>query len=91
MENEPTEVQENSLARGTPVKNLFTTRISHQILQYMLWKLEPFSKGQDALQISWNQIYVNFFRLLALIGKAVWQVQQYQALMFLVTCLVTCS
>ena len=37
------------LAWGNPDIDLFATRVSHQIPQYMLWKLEPFSKGSGCI------------------------------------------
>ena len=70
-------------ARGTPDIDLFVSRISHQFLQYLSWKLNPFSRGQDAVQINWSQ--TSSFPLIALIGRALRKVQQYQALVIIIT------
>ena len=55
------------LAQGTPDIDLFAPKVSHQISQYMSWILNPFNKGWDAFQISWNQIYTYAFPLFALV------------------------
>ena len=36
-------------AGGTPDMDLFASRISHQLPQYMSWKTDSFSRLQDAL------------------------------------------
>ena len=40
--------------RGTPDIDLFASRISHQLPTYISWKLDPYSQGRDAFQISWT-------------------------------------
>ena len=70
-------------ARRTPDIDLFVSIISHQFLQYLSWKLNPFSRGQDAVQINWSQ--TSSFPLIALIGRALRKVQQYQALVMIIT------
>ena len=40
--------------RGTPDIDLFASRVSHQLLCYISWKLDPFSKGRDAFQRSYK-------------------------------------
>ena len=47
--------------RGTPNIDLFASRISHQLLQYMFWKLDPLSRGQDAFQINWSRTFTYAF------------------------------
>lgn len=49
------------LAQGTPDIDLFASKVSHQISQYTSWILDPFKKGWDTFQISWNQIYLYAF------------------------------
>ena len=73
------------LAHGTPDIDLFGSRVSHQIPQYMPWKLDPFSKVRDAFHISWNQICPYAFPPFALIGRVLQKVQQVQASMILIT------
>ena len=34
--------------RGTPCTDLFTSRLSHQVPVYFSWKIDPYSRGQDA-------------------------------------------
>ena len=33
---------------------LFVSRISQQLPQYISWKLDPFGRGQDAVRINWS-------------------------------------
>ena len=39
-------------ARGTPDMDLFASWISHQLPQYMSWKIDSFSRLQDAFKIN---------------------------------------
>ena len=71
--------------RGTPNIDLFASRISRQLLQYMFWKLDPFSRGQDAFQINWSRTFTYAFPPFALIGRVLRKVQQEQALMIITT------
>ena len=74
-----------SLAHGTPDKDLFGYRVSHQIPQYMLWKLDPFSKVRDAFHVSWNRICAYAFPPFALVGRVLQKIQQEQAYIILIT------
>ena len=38
----------------TPDIDLFASRVSHQIPNYVSWKLDPYSKGKDAFQMCWT-------------------------------------
>ena len=38
----------------TPDIDLFASRVSHQVPAYVSWKLDPYSKGRDALQMCWT-------------------------------------
>ena len=33
--------------RGTPEMDLFALRVSHQLPQYISWKIDPFYQGRD--------------------------------------------
>ena len=55
--------------RETPEMDLFASRVSHQLPQYMSWKIDPFSQGKDAFQISWAHNFVYAFPPFALIGR----------------------
>ena len=43
--------------------DIFASRISHQLPQYMSWKLDPFSRGQVAFQINWSRTFTCAFPL----------------------------
>ena len=66
METEPTSVCENMPSSGYPA--YITICIEHLSLNPLIYvmetKLDLFRKGQDAFQISWNQIYPYAFPLL---------------------------
>jgi len=36
---------------GTPSTDLFASRSTNQVPLYFSWKLDPYSQGQDALQL----------------------------------------
>ena len=38
----------------TPDIDLFASRVSHQVPNYVSWKLDPYSKGKDAFQMCWT-------------------------------------
>ena len=40
--------------REVPVIDLFASRLSNQVKNYMAWKLDPFSIATDALQQNWS-------------------------------------
>ena len=71
--------------RGTPSIDLFASRLSHQILRYMSWKLDPFSQGQDAFQISWKHLNAYAFPPFVLIPRVLRKVQVEQASMLIIT------
>ena len=55
--------------RGTPEIDLFASRISHQLLTYISWKLDPYSQWRNAFQISWTNKNGHAFPPLCLILK----------------------
>ena len=71
--------------RGTPEMDLFALRISHQLPQYISWKIDPFSQGRDTFQISWAHKFVYSFPPFALIGRVLQKVNQDQRLMLIIT------
>ena len=72
--------------RGTPEMDLFASMVSHQLPQYISWKIDPFSQGRDAfLQISWAHSFAYAFPPFALIGRLLQKVNQDQCLMFIIT------
>ena len=71
--------------RGTPEVDLFASRVSHQLLYYISWKIDLFSQGRDAFQISWAHKFVNAFPPFALIGRVLKKVNQDLCLMLIIT------
>ena len=71
--------------RGTPEVDLFASRVSHQLPHYISWKIDPFSQGRDAFQISWAHKFVYAFPPFALIGRILQKVNQDQCLMLIIT------
>ena len=63
VEAEPRSISKTlSLVRTLDV-DLSASRVSHQVPAYMLWELDPYSKGRNAFQISWNHIQIVFSHL----------------------------
>ena len=65
--------------------DLFVWRVSHQLPHYISWKIDPFSQGRDAFQISWAHKFVYAFLPFALIGRDLQKVNQDQCLMLIIT------
>ena len=66
--------------RGTP-----ESRVSHQLLCYISWKLDPFSKRKEAFQRSWKYQKGYAFPPFSLIGRVLRKVQMLQAQILLET------
>ena len=71
--------------RVTQEMNLFALRLSHQLSLYVSWKINPFSHGRDAFQISWTHKFVNAFSPFALTRKVLEKVNQDRSLMLIIT------
>ena len=65
--------------------DLFASRVSHQLLQYISWKIYPFRQDRDAFQISWAHKFVYTFPLFAPIRRVLQKVNQDQCLMLIIT------
>ena len=50
---------------GFPEIDLFASRIYYQILTYISWKLDPFSRGRGAFQVIWTHLKGYAFHLFA--------------------------
>ena len=70
--------------RGTPEIDL-ASRISHQLPTYISWKLDPYSQGRDAFQISWTNKKGYAFPPFCLIGRVLEKIQLDQATLIVVT------
>ena len=81
----PTTFMKLCQIRGTPEVDLFPSRVSHQLPYYTSWKIDPFSQGRDAFQISWAHKFVYAFPPFALIGRVLQKVNQDQCLMLIIT------
>ena len=71
--------------RRTLEMDLFASRVSHQLLQYISWKIYPFRQDRDAFQISWAHKFVYTFPLFAPIRRVLQKVNQGQCLMLIIT------
>ena len=58
----------------------FASRVSHQLPQNMSWKIDLFSQGRDAFQISWVHKFVYTVPYFVLIGRVLQKVNQDQCL-----------
>ena len=72
-------------ARGTPCTDLFASRLTHQVPLYFSWKIDPYSRGQDAFQARWTHIRGYAFPPFCLIGKVLWKVSSDLATIMIVT------
>ena len=61
METLPKVFQQVCERREMTKIDLFASRLSHQLLQYFLWKPDPFSQGTDALQDIWRNQFLYAF------------------------------
>ena len=66
------------LKLGTPTVDLFASKVSHQVAQYIAWKPDPYSIGTDAMSIPWTQGNCYTFRPFCFIPHVLSQIQQDQ-------------
>ena len=57
------------LKLGTPTVDLFTSRLSHQVTQYVAMKADPSSKATNAMSIPWAQGHSYGFPAFCLIPR----------------------
>ena len=65
--------------------DLFASRMSHQLPTYISWKLDPYSQGRDAFQISWINKKRYAFAPFCLIDRVLEKTQSDQATLIVVT------
>ena len=71
---------------GTPIVDLFASRLCHQLPQYMAWKPDPNSFATDTMQQDWNKIFGFAFPPFNLIGRVINKILwEYVETMILVT------
>ena len=66
------------LKLGTPTVDLFASRVSHQIPQYVVWKPYPYSIATDAMSIPWTQGHCYAFPPFCLLPRVLSKIQQDQ-------------
>ena len=54
---------------GSPLIDLFASRVSRHLEKYVSWKTDPHSLGRDAFQMPWNQSLNYAFPPFCLIGR----------------------
>ena len=81
----PQVFQQICLRWGYPNMDLFASRVSHQLPDYMSWKPDPGSKGTDALYHSWAGLFPYAFPPFSLIGRVLNKVMKHNIRLILVT------
>ena len=71
--------------KGTPEKDPFASKVSHQLPQYMSSKIDFFSQGKNAFHISWAHKFTQAFTFFALIERVLQLVNQDHCLMLIIT------
>ena len=66
------------LKLGTPTIDLFVSRVSLQVAQYVAWKPDPYNIGTDGMSISWKQVHCYAFSPFCLIPCVLGKIQQDQ-------------
>ena len=70
---------------GTPEVDLFASRTSHQLQNYMSWKPDPQSSGTNALLQNWNFRFPYAFPPFCLIGQSLQKVNKHKNRMIIIT------
>ena len=70
---------------GFPNMDLFASRVSHQIPQFMSWKTDPLSSATDALSQDWGFLFPYAFPPFCLIGRALRKMLKHHISMIIVT------
>ena len=73
------------LILGQPDIDLFASRLSHQLQNYMSWKPDPGSRATDALSQTWTHWYGYAFPPFCLIGRVLSKVRKDGGKLILVT------
>ena len=80
----PTVFQQVCQQFGHPDMDLFASRVSYQIPNYMSLKLDPLCYAVDAMQQDWTHFYPYAFPPFSLIGKVLQKVRKQQIDMILI-------
>ena len=70
---------------GTPLVDLFASRLCHQHPRYMSWRPDPQSIATDALHQDWKNQFCYAFPPFSLIGRVLRKVQKDQTKLIIVT------
>ena len=71
--------------RGTPEIDLFASRISNQLPQYMSLKQDPYSIATDAMQQDWCHKYMYAFPPFNMVGQVLRKTQKHQNQLLIIT------
>ena len=85
METKTFHIQKNLQPDGFPKMDLFASRVSHQIPQFMSWKPDQFSSATDALSQDWGSLFPYAFPPFCLIGRALRKMLKHRISMIIVT------
>ena len=72
-------IPKDSKHKAKSERDLFASCISCQLPTYISWKLDPYSQGRDAFQISWTNENVYAFPLFCLISRVLKKINLVQA------------
>ena len=70
---------------GTPLVDLFPSRLCHQLPRYMSWRPDPQSIAADALHHDWKNQFCYAFPPFSLIGRVLRKVRKDQTKLIIVT------
>ena len=71
--------------RGHPEIDLFASRLSNQLPQYMSLKQDPFSLATDAMQQDWSHKYMYAFPPFNMVGQVLKKTQDDQCQLLIIT------
>ena len=64
---------------GTPVIDLFASKLNAQLRRYISWKPDPCAEAVDAFSITWHNTYFYAFPPFSLIGKCLRKIESDEA------------
>ena len=64
--------------------DLFATRLTHQLPQYVRWRPDPFAMATDAFQVCWTNVEGYAFPPFSLVGRCLQKVRQKQRILIII-------